>query len=81
MSNNSDTQGPNPTEPGMNTGKIGQANQDRVDPKATAKPKTEAAVRDARLKAALKANMARRKGQARARAGVDAHPAGIEKNE
>ena len=38
---------------------------------APAKPKTENAVRDARLKAALKANMARRKGQARARAGDD----------
>ena len=44
-------------------------------------PKTEAMVRDARLKAALKANMARRKGQARARAGVDAGLSDPNKNE
>lgn len=50
-----------------------------------AKPKSESDVRDARLKAALKANMARRKGQARARAdggtSGGAPPAANNKNE
>jgi len=37
--------------------------------------KTAADGRDARLKAALKANLARRKGQAKARAAADGGPA------
>ncbi|WP_298261303.1 hypothetical protein [uncultured Litoreibacter sp.] len=40
---------------------------DQTSPKGTPKPQSAAAMREARLKAALKANMGRRKQQARAR--------------
>ncbi|MEP3348002.1 MAG: hypothetical protein ABJN34_03240 [Litoreibacter sp.] len=40
---------------------------DQTPPKGTSKPQHHAAIREARLKAALKANMGRRKQQARAR--------------
>ncbi|WP_186766688.1 hypothetical protein [Puniceibacterium confluentis] len=43
-------------------------------------PKTSKDHRDARLKAALKANLARRKAQARARDGEKPQPEGAEKD-
>ena len=69
MSNPPDIQTPKPADLPVNP----PAQASGTQPAPTfAKPKTESSVRDARLKAALKANMARRKGQARARAGDDA---------
>jgi hypothetical protein len=49
---------------------------ERQDPKRGDKHAGEArkSTREDRLKAALKANMAKRKAQARARAGADGHP-------
>ena len=71
MSNDTDSQTPEPPKVAANSAAPAGADQARSTAPPPAKPKTEASVRDARLKAALKANMARRKGQARARAGTD----------
>ena len=72
MSGDSDPQRPDPTDLPATAGTAAHKTAVRPAPAAAPGPKSEAAVRDARLKAALKANMARRKGQARARAGNDA---------
>ncbi len=72
MSDDSDPHSPDPTVLPAAAGAVARKGAVRPAPTATPAPKSEAAVRDARLKAALKANMARRKGQARARAGSDA---------
>jgi len=78
-----DTDNQQPKPPDLGTGARAGAPSGQARPASAplAKPKTEAMVRDARLKAALKANMARRKGQARARASTDVDPTDIEKNE
>ena len=81
MRHDTDKQRPKPPEMTAITHLDPAADQARPTPLPAAKPKTEAMVRDARLKAALKANMARRKGQARARADSGHDPSNVEKNE
>ena len=81
MRKDTSTAGPKPSETTGDVSLSPKADRVRVAASARAMPKTEASVRDARLKAALKANMARRKGQARARTGADAGVAGNDKNE
>jgi len=80
MHNDTDKQCPRPAELAVAPPDRATADPCGPAPVAPAKAKTEASVRDARLKAALKANMARRKGQARARAGSGTDPSNIEKN-
>ena len=71
MSDTTDKLGPRPILPARPERVLDTP--DALAPTSSAAPKitTEAMMRDARLKAALKANMARRKGQARARAGAE----------
>ena len=81
MSHDTDKQRPKAPEMTASTHLGPAADQARPAALPAAKPKTKAIVWDARLKAALKANMARRKGQARARADSDTDLPDIEKNE
>ena len=81
MCDHTDNLPPKPPELGGTTPVQADPTRTTAATGSAAKPNTKASVRDARLKAALKANMARRKGQARARAGAGADPQHNDHNE
>ena len=81
MTNTTNNLDPQRNKPTAHAAAAPAPNPAQIAAPPPAKPKTEAMVRDARLKAALKANMARRKGQAQARAVPKTSPSGNDINE